>query len=96
MFGAVVAYLFEHLLGITQQKNTAGYTSLLIEPKATSKFGRMSGSLKTPSGIVSVSYINDSIRTKFEIHIPKNTKATFLYSGQEFELVQGENAFEIN
>ncbi len=96
MFGAVVAYLFEHLLGIKQQENTAGYTSLLIEPKAVPKFGRMSGSLKTPMGIVSVSYVNDSICTKFKIHIPKNTKATFHYSGQDIELVQGENILEIN
>ena len=96
MFGAVVAYLFEHLLGITQQKNTAGYSSLSIEPKAVAKFGRMSGSMSTPNGTVAVNYVKNSTCTEFKIQIPKGTKAVFRYADKEFELTQGENIFEIN
>ena len=96
MFGAVVAYLFEHLLGIKQQKNTVGYTSLSIEPKAVSKFGRMSGSISTPKGTVAVSYVKKSTSTEFKIQIPKGTKAVFRYADKEFELTEGENIFEIN
>ncbi len=91
MFGAVVAYIFEYLLGIKQQENTVGYTSLSIEPKAVSKFGRMSGSISTPNGTVAVSYIKKSHCIEFKIQIPKGIKAIFRYSGQEFELTEGEN-----
>ena len=56
MFGAPVAYLFEYLLGIRQNANSAGYTSLTIEPVATSRFGYMRGSMMTPNGAVSVRY----------------------------------------
>ena len=93
MFGAPVAYFFEYLLGIKQAENTAGYTSIIIEPQALSRFTRMSGSIKTPAGTVAVSYIKKSDGIEFKMIIPKNTKAIFRYSGQEFKLTGGENTF---
>ncbi len=96
MFGAPVAYLFEYLLGIKQEENTAGYTSLIIEPQAVSRFGRMSGSIKTPQGIVAVSYENKDGNVSFKVTIPENTKAIFRYKNEEFPLCQGENQFEIS
>lgn len=91
MFGAVVAYLFEYLLGIRQQSHTAGYCSLVIEPQSLSRFNHMSGSMHTPNGTVAVSYIKEFNNIKCKTVIPKNTKAIFRYSNQEFELTEGEN-----
>jgi len=95
MFGAVVAYLFEYLLGIRQQEHTAGYTSLIIEPKAVSRFGRMSGSMKTPAGTVAVSYEKEGQCTKFRICIPKGVTAVFRGFDREFALAEGENVFAV-
>ena len=91
MFGAVVAYLFEYLLGIRQRPYSAGYCDLIIEPQALLRFNRMSGSMHTPNGTVAVSYTKESNGIKCKFVIPKNTKAIFRYSNQDFELTEGEN-----
>ena len=94
MFGASVAYFFEYLLGIKQAENSAGYTSLVIEPKMADCFEYMSGSMKTPAGDVTVSHKNKSGNIIFEISIPRNTTAKFLYKDKEISLSQGTNRFE--
>ncbi len=95
MFGSTVAYIFEYLLGIKQSENTAGYSSLVISPQSVERFGRMRGSMKTPAGIVSVSYENNSGKVNFKISIPEGIKAVFRYADKEIELSQGENKTEI-
>lgn len=96
MFGAPVAYIFEYLLGIRQNPFTAGYSSVLIEPQAVSMFNQMSGSIKTPNGEISVSYVKENGAVSFKIVIPKNITAIFKYNGQEFPLAEGENSFNFN
>ncbi|MBE6607137.1 MAG: hypothetical protein E7633_01080 [Ruminococcaceae bacterium] len=91
MFGAPIAYFFEYLLGIKQKEGTAGYKSLVIAPQATSKFGRMAGSMKTSGGDVSVSYTKEDDRIFFRIEIPSGTEATFVYSDKEYSLENGVN-----
>ena len=91
MFGAVVAYLFEYLLGIRQRPHTAGYCNLVIEPQALLRFNHISGSMHTPNGTVAVSYIKESNGIKCRIVIPKNTEAIFRYSDREYKLTDGEN-----
>ncbi len=95
MFGAVVAYFFEHLLGIGQEEDTVGYTSLVIEPKGYRKFGEMEGSILTPQGRVSVSYKNKNDRYEFKIIIPENTEAVFKNGDEVINLVEGENNIEL-
>ena len=91
MFGAVVAYLFEYLLGIRQRPHTAGYCNLVIEPQALLRFNHIYGSMHTPNGTVAVSYIKESNGIKCRIVIPKNTEAIFRYSDREYKLTDGEN-----
>ena len=93
MFGAVVAYLFEHLLGIGQRPHTAGYRCLVIEPKAVEKFEHMSGSMATPNGTVEVRYEKAAGKVSFTIVIPSRTEAVFRYEGQEYPLTEGANHF---
>lgn len=92
MFGAPTAYLFEYLLGIRQAPDTAGYTSLIIEPMAISKFDHVSGSRQTPNGTISVKYEKKDGGIVFNIHIPPKTKAVFKYAEQELVLFEGKNS----
>ena len=92
MFGAAVAYFFEYLLGIKQRECTAGYKSLIIAPHATRRFTRISGSMLTPNGKVSVAYNKTADKVEFSIVIPKNTDAVFCFNEKEIKLCSGENS----
>ncbi len=94
MFGSTVAYIFEYLLGIRQVKGTVGYNSLVIAPQSVDRFGRMSGSITTPNGVVAVSYENQSGKVKFSIAVPCAVKAKFCFAGEETELSEGLNEIE--
>ncbi len=94
MFGAPVQYIFQYLLGIKQRKNTVAYKDLIIEPCSVSLFGRMSGSITTPQGVVGVNYVNKNGKTSFTITIPENTTAVFKFNNNKFKLSQGENQFD--
>ncbi len=96
MFGAPVAYFFEYLLGIQQTEASCGYSELVISPQAISKFNRMSGSMDTPKGTVSVSYEKTSEGVKFNISIPAGCKASFRIPSYVCELNAGENEFSVS
>ena len=91
MFGAPVAYLFEHLLGIRQREGTAGFRDLLIEPKATEAFGRMRGSIETVRGKIAVAYEKKGEKTEFCITVPEGCRAAFRFGGRDTALSAGEN-----
>lgn len=91
MFGAPVAYFFEYLLGIKQTKESAGYEEMIISPQALSRFNRMSGSMETPRGRVSVSYEREDGGVRFVITIPCDSKAILRVLGVDYALVEGEN-----
>ena len=93
MFGSPVAYFFEYLLGIRQRPGTAGYVSLVIEPQAVSKFGRMSGSMRVPNGDVAVAYQKTENGVDFAITVPAQVEAVFRYNGAEYPLQMGANTF---
>ena len=94
MFGAPVAYFFEYLLGIKQTPDSAGYAKLAIEPMATSRFGRMAGSIKTPRGTVAVAYEKKEGCILFTVEIPDGVEAVFKYGGGEYPVASGLNRFE--
>jgi alpha-L-rhamnosidase len=91
MFGAPVAYFFEYLLGIKQTKESAGYEEMIISPQALSRFNRMSGSMETPRGRVSVSYEREDGGVRFTINIPRQSKAVLRVLGADYALTEGEN-----
>ena len=95
MFGAPVAYFFEYLLGIKQDKESAGYESVTIAPKAVSKFGYMKGSMTVPKGEIEVAYQRDDEKVCFEIVIPVGVSAKFSYQEQELVLKEGKNTITI-
>ncbi|MBO5967232.1 MAG: family 78 glycoside hydrolase catalytic domain [Clostridia bacterium] len=91
MFGAPVAYFFEYLLGIKQTKESAGYEEMIISPQALSRFNKMSGSMETPNGRVSVSYEREDGGVRFAITIPHHSKAILRIFGVDYALAEGEN-----
>ena len=95
MFGAPVAYFFEHLLGIRQPEGCAGYKSLIIEPQAVSSFGRMSGSIQIPSGKVAVKHEKTCDGIHFKITVPVGVEAIFRYANVSKSFSHGENEFYI-
>ena len=96
MFGAPVAYFFEYLLGIKQTEASCGYSELVINPQAISKFNRMSGSIDTPRGTVSVRYERMDGNVKFNISIPVGCKADFRIPSYTCKLNMGENVFSVS
>ncbi|MBR6764881.1 MAG: family 78 glycoside hydrolase catalytic domain [Clostridia bacterium] len=93
MFGAPVAYFFEYLLGIKQTEASKGYSEIIIRPQAVSKFNRMSGSMNTPFGKVSVKYQRKEDKLHFNITVPAGCKASFSLNGYECALSIGDNEF---
>ena len=93
MFGAPIAYFFEYLLGIKQTESSCGYAEVVISPMAVSKFNRMSGSMDTPNGTISVRYEKEEGGIRFNICIPAGCKASFCLASHTRELSVGENEF---
>lgn len=91
MFGAVVAYFFEYLLGITQTDDSAGYEKLIIKPTIVEKINNLSGSMQIPKGTVSVSYVKRFDSILFEVTLPKGQNAEFVYGDEKRILESGLN-----
>ena len=91
MFGAVVAYFFEYLLGITQTDDSAGYEKLIIKPTIVEKINNLSGSMQIPKGTVSVSYVKRFDSISFEVTLPKGQNAEFVYGDEKRILEPGLN-----
>lgn len=89
MFGSPVKYLFSYLLGIRQTEDSCGYEKVIISPVKIDGLNKISGSMKTENGEISVDI--DRTEKKIVINISGKTDATFVCCGKEQKLTQGEN-----
>lgn len=96
MFGAVTAYLYDYLLGIRAKDNSAGYSEIVISPVIVDGINRIDGFRTLNSGNVSVSYKKEVGSVRFEIIIPENQKAEFVFAGESRKLDAGINSFVCN
>lgn len=96
MFGAVVAHLFDYLLGIQQEADGAGYQKLIIRPQLVEKLERASGHRMLPGGVVSVAYEKKDGVVDVTVIIPEGVPAVFCLNGEEYNLTTGENRFCVN
>ena len=95
MFGAVTRYLFSFILGITQEKNSAGYEKIVIAPQIPDGLNRASGHITTVRGKIAVSFIRTEREMDFYVTVPQ--KAWFTYGSDcEYELWEGENHIHID
>ena len=95
MFGAVTRYLFSFILGVTQEKNSAGYEKIVIAPQIPDGLNRASGHITTVRGEIAVSFIRTEREMDFYVTVPQ--KAWFTYGSDcEYELWEGENHIHID
>lgn len=96
MFGAVTAYLYDYLLGIRQKKGSAGYSEIVISPVIVDGINELEGSRVLRNGKVSVSYKKLSNKIEFNIDIPENQSAEFIFADEKHILGEGDNKFCFN
>ena len=95
MFGAVVACLYDDLLGIRAKDGCAAYSEIVIRPVLVDQVNKLSGFRTLPAGKVSVSYEKTASGVSFVIEVPQGLPAAFEYAGQRYALKAGENRFTL-
>lgn len=94
MFGGVTAYIYDYLLGIRAKEGSAGYQEIIISPVLVDNVNCLEGHRTLKSGKVSVSYEKKDNAVAFDIEIPENQTAEFIFGGKTYKLNQGKNHFE--
>lgn len=87
MFGAVSAYLFDHVLGIRQDESSVGYEGLIISPSATESVGYAKGYITCKHGRISVEYHISSDSAILKACIPEGISATVKFLTKEISVV---------
>lgn len=95
MFGAVSSVLFDYILGIRQEDDSAGFTNLLIAPHFSPRLPNVSGKRTIPAGEVSVNYSQADGSVDVEITLPEGVQARFVYHEIEKPLSAGRNTFSL-
>ncbi|MBQ8345168.1 MAG: family 78 glycoside hydrolase catalytic domain [Clostridia bacterium] len=90
MYGACVRQLFTSILGITQEKNSAGFQELVIAPKPPKALSFAKGSLTLPCGTVSVSWHQEKDGLRLNVSLPQGVSARLEWNGQS-QIITGEN-----
>ncbi len=96
MFGAVVQYLFTHLLGIGQDEGSSKYDKITVSPKFVEGINNAKGHITTPNGIISVEYEKNGNTADVTVYIPENIKAIFKTKNTEKSLETGRNRIIVN
>ncbi len=94
MFGAVTAYLYDYLLGIRAKDGCAGYSEIIVSPVLVDNINVLEGSRTLKSGVVSVAYRKTENCVEFDVCIPENQAAEFVFEGKTYLLKAGKNHFE--
>ena len=75
MFGAVVTYLYEYLLGIKQEKGSVGFGRITIAPAYVDALTMASGHITTERGVIAVSYEKNGDKTTLKVTVPNGVVA---------------------
>ncbi len=76
MLGYPNQWAFEHLAGISQQADSAGFRKLLIRPAVYAGPSSASASMPTPQGTVSVSWTRTSDTAEVTVTVPAGAQAS--------------------
>lgn len=97
-FGAPARHIFSGFAGIRQASGKEGYAykSISIHPVFPEGLNRLSASISTESGVISVKWEKQGTSAQLEIDIPENSDAVFSYNGTELSLNKGLNKLQIN
>lgn len=94
MFGAVVAYLYDYLLGIRAKDGCAAYREVEIAPVLVDGLNRISGFRTLPAGKVSVRYEKTDAGVSLMVTLPEGLPAVLNFGGRKYALQSGENHFD--
>ena len=75
MFGSVGSWLYQALAGIGQQKDSAGFRNILIQPQMVRDLEYAAGSIHTPRGIVTSAWTKADRSISLDVTIPVNAHA---------------------
>lgn len=89
MFGGAIACLYEFVLGIQQESDSAGYEKIVISPAVLEGINKARGHLTTPKGKVAVEYERAGGKTKYTVSIPEGAVARIAIAGVEEQTVGG-------
>ncbi|GHV00704.1 hypothetical protein FACS1894211_08650 [Clostridia bacterium] len=92
MFGAAVTHLFYTLLGI--RRKSPAFADIEIRPAPIQALRRISGSLSTRSGNLSVVQTHDGKKLSVTVSITGKLRAELIYKDKRVVLKRGENLFE--
>lgn len=94
MFAAPVSSLFKYVLGVRQPENSQGYEKVIINPADTSLLSHFKGYFTTIKGEFHVSYEKKADGgVSFDITVPENVEATFIFRDFTAPLNAGRNSF---
>lgn len=96
MFGSVVQFFYNDLLGIRQAEESCAYRKLTIRPLKVEALKKLSGALQTAAGEISVAIDRTEEIAKFTVIVPEGVEAEFAYEGFEKKLCAGVNEIVIN
>lgn len=77
-FGAVVAWLFSDVAGISQTDGSAGFSHLLIRPRLTEKLHWVKASYRSTKGWVRVAWRAKKNAFKMSVTVPQGSTATVM------------------
>lgn len=92
MFGAVIAHLFDYLLGI---QGDPGYQNITVSPKFVKQLNRVSGSRTVPGGTVAVAYVKDGDSAEVTVTVSEGVQAVFCCNDTVRTLHAGENHLNV-
>lgn len=76
MFGAVVSYFYEYLLGIRQEKGSTAFQRVTVSPVYAEVSGNICGHITTPMGKISVAYGRKNGKLTLSVTIPDRVCAS--------------------
>ncbi len=95
MFGAVTAYLYDYLLGIRAKNGSDAYSEIIIAPIIVDGINFIDGYRTINTGKVCVTYRKTENSVEFEIIIPENQPAEFVFGDKKQKLRAGINKFVV-
>ncbi len=91
MFGSVVKYFYQYILGIKQCQNSNSFEEIEISPLRFEKITKARGEITTKNGVIAVELNGVNKEREFIIDVPQNTRATFQVNGSKQTLKSGRN-----
>lgn len=73
--GAVVGYLYSHLVGLRQDEDSAGWRRVTIAPHPTGDLERASARIRIPAGILAASWKRDGDLFEVSVDVPPGVEA---------------------